>query len=133
MFARGLLFELETQAPHASLVPAEVMSELVTQRPLNLPGEQIPIVAEVAFQRVAIDDDPVLVAFPRDAIPEVVAICALLGSEIGDHDRNAREHLLELVGQPIDRVNYQRLEIVELRGVGHGTNGRDSPASEGVF
>ena len=47
----------------------------MAQGPLDLPGEQIAVVAEVAFQRVAVDDDPVLVAFARDAVAEVLAVC----------------------------------------------------------
>lgn len=88
----------EAEASHASLIPAEVVSKLVTQGPLDLAGKQIPVVAKVTLQRVAIDDDPVLIAFARDAIPEVLAVGVLLGSEIGDYDRNVRQHLLELVG-----------------------------------
>jgi hypothetical protein len=127
MFARGLLFELETQAPDASLVPAEVMGELVTQGPLDLPSEQIPVVAKVAFQRVAIDDDPILIAFTRDTVPEVLAIRVLPRSEIGDDDSDAGQHFLKFLGKPIDRINDKRLEIVELGSVRHDTNGRHSP------
>ncbi len=127
MFARGLLFELETQAPDASLAPAEVMSELVAQGPLDLPGEQIPVVAEVAFQRVAIDDDPVLIAFARDAIPEVLAIRVLPRSKIGDDHSDAGQHFLKFLREPIDRIDDKRLEIVELGSVRHDTNGRHSP------
>ncbi len=115
----------ETQASDAPLVPTEVMSELMAQGSLDLAGKQVPVVTEVAFQRVAVDHDPVLVAFPRDAVPEVLAISVLFGTEVGDHDRDVRENLLELVGQPIDCVNHQHLEIVELGCVCHDTNGRD--------
>ncbi len=52
--------------------------------------------AEVALQRVAVDDDPVLIAFARNAVSEVLAVRMCFGSEIGDYDRDVRQYLLEL-------------------------------------
>lgn len=106
MFARGLSGS-ETQASHAPLIPTEMMSELVAQRPLDLAGEQVPVMAEVPFQGVAIDDYPVLVPFTRDAVSEVLTICVLIRSEIGDDDRDAGEHFLKFIGEAIDRIYYQ--------------------------
>jgi hypothetical protein len=48
-----------------------MVGELMAQGPLDLPGEEVAIVAEIAFERVPVDDDPVLVLFPRDPIPKV--------------------------------------------------------------
>jgi hypothetical protein len=123
----------EAEATHPTLVPAEMVSQLVAQGPLDLPGEQVPVVAEVTFQRVAVDDDPVLVAFPRDAVAEVLAVRVLLGPTIRDHDSDLGQHLLEFVGQPVDRVDDQGLEVVELRTVGHDTNGRGSSYPHGAM
>lgn len=91
----------------------------MAQGPLDLTGEEIAIVAEIAFERVPVDDDPILVLFPRDSVPEVLAICARLGPEIGDHHRHPGQHLLEFVWQPVDRIDDQQLELVKLRGIGH--------------
>src|SRR5918997_897205 len=52
----------EPELAHALLGPAEVMGELVAQRALDLAGEQLGVVAEVALERVLIDHDAVLVA-----------------------------------------------------------------------
>ncbi len=109
----------QSQSPHPPLVPAEVVGELVAQGPLDLPGEEGAIVAEVALQRVAIDDDPVLIAFARDAVAGVLTVRMDLGSEVGHHHGDLRQHLLEFVRQPVDRVGDQRLELIEVRRFGH--------------
>ena len=64
------------------------MGELVAQGALDLAGEQRPVVAEVPFQRVAVDHDPVLVVFAGDAVAEVLAVGVDLGAEVGDDDRD---------------------------------------------
>lgn len=97
------------------LVPAEVMGELVTQGPLDLAGEQLPVVAEITFQCVAVDHDPVLIAIARDAVAEVLAVGVLFTAEIGDDDRDALENLLEFLRQGVDCVRDQRLEVIRLR------------------
>lgn len=74
------------------------MGKLVTQGPLDLAGEQVTVMTEVTFQRVPVDDDSVLIAFARDAVSEVLAVCMYLGSQIGDHDRDVRQYLLEFIG-----------------------------------
>jgi hypothetical protein len=107
------------------------MSELVTQGPLDLAGKQIAVMAKVTLQSVAIDDDSILVAFARDTISEVLAICMCLGPEIGDHDRDFRQYLLEFAGQPIDRIDNHRFELIES-GVGHTSNTRAAIEREGL-
>src|SRR5690349_19952350 len=57
--ARGRLSESESA--DAPLVPAQVMGELMAQGPLDLAVEKVGLMPEVAFERVAIDHDPVLV------------------------------------------------------------------------
>ena len=78
----------ESEAADAALVPAEVVGELVAQGPLDLAGEQLAVVAEVALEGVAVDHDPVLVAFAGDAVAEVLAVGVVLGAEVGDDDRD---------------------------------------------
>lgn len=118
------------KAADAALVPAEVMGELVTQGSLDLAGKEVAVVAEVALQRVAIDHDPVLVAFAGDTVPVVHAVGAMLGAEIGDDDRDVLEHLLKFLRQRVDGVGDEGFELVEVRGVGHASNRRDLGASE---
>ena len=86
---RPLARTSEAEAADAALVPAEVVGELVAQGALDLAGEQVAIVAEVPFQGVAVDDDPVLVAFAGDAVAVVLAVGVVLGTEVGDDDRDA--------------------------------------------
>jgi hypothetical protein len=87
----------------------------VPQGPLDLPGEQLAVVAEIAFERVAVDDDSVLVAFRRHAVAEVLAVGMALGAEIGDDDRHPSEEALEFLGKGVDRVRHEVLEAVRLR------------------
>ena len=101
----------------------------MTQGSLDLAGEQVSVVAEVALQRVAVDDDPVLIAFASQTVSEVVTVRMRLGTEIGDHHRDVRQNLLEFVGQPVDRIDDQRFELVELGSVGHVSNSRGRGAS----
>ena len=50
---------LEAEIAHAGLVPAEVVSQLVAERPLDLRAEEIGVVAEVALERVLVEHDAV--------------------------------------------------------------------------
>jgi glutathione S-transferase len=108
-----------------------MVSELMAQRSLDLLGEQVPIVAKVALQRVPEDHDSILIAFARDTVSPVLTVRMLLGSEVGDNDGDACQYLLEFLGQPIDRIDDQRFEPIGIRGVEHATNGsaRDLPGS----
>ena len=112
----------EAESPHPGLIPAEVMRQLVTEGDLDLLRQQFAVVAEVPFQGVAVDHDPVLVAFAGKPVAVVLAVGAFLGPEVRDDDRDARQHLLELVGEAVDRVGDERFERIELGLTGHAVN-----------
>jgi hypothetical protein len=86
----------------------------VPQGLLDLAGEQLPVVAEVTFERVAVDDDPVLVAFGRDPVAEVFAVGMAFGTEIGDDHRDPLQDSLEFLGKRVDRVGHEGFEAVRL-------------------
>lgn len=96
------------------LVPAEMVGQLVPQRPLDLTGEQLAIVAEVPLQGVAVDHDPILEAFGGDAVPEVLAVGVALVAEIGDDDRDPLQHPLEFLREGIDRIGDEGFEAIWL-------------------
>jgi hypothetical protein len=96
-----------------------MVGELVAQGSLDLTGQQIAIVPEVAFEGVAIDHDPVLVALAGDPVAEVVAVGVVLGAEVGDDHRDPFQDLLELLRQGVDRVGDKGLEPIRLRLVRH--------------
>jgi hypothetical protein len=50
---------LEPEVAHAELVEPHVVRELVAHRLRHLGAQQVRVVAEVAPQGVAVDDDPV--------------------------------------------------------------------------
>jgi len=76
-------------------------------------------VAEIAFEGVAVDHDPVLVAIAGDAVAEVMAVGMVLGSELGDDHGHRFEDALELLRQSIDRVGDESFEFVWRRRVVH--------------
>jgi|SRR5689334_19763432 len=96
-----------------------MVRELVTQRALDLAGEQRPIVPKVTFQRIPVDDDPVLVLSASNSVTEILTISSNLMSQVGDNDCHARQYLLEFLWQPIDRVDDQRFELLGLGRVPH--------------
>lgn len=109
----------------------------MTQGLLDLAGKQVTVMAEVTHQRVTVDDDPVLIVFARETISDVLAVCMYFVSEIGYHDRDVRQYLLEFSRQSIDCIDNQGLELVELRSIGHASNDREpstsSTAATGAF
>ena len=78
-----------------------------------------PVVAEIAFQGVAIDHDPILITVSRDSVAEVVTVGMMLGAEVGDDNGDAFEHPLELLRQGVDRIGDKRFELIELGLLGH--------------
>ena len=91
-----------------------MVGELVAQGLLDLAGEQLAVVAEVPLERVAVDHDPVLVAFGGDPVAEVLAVGVPLGAEVGDDHRHPLQQPLELLREGVDRVGHEGLEAVRL-------------------
>jgi hypothetical protein len=114
----------EAEAADTALVPADVVGQLMAQSALDLAGEQLSIVAKVALQGVAVDDDPVLVPIVDDTIAEVLAVSAMLGAKIGDDHGDVFEQLPQLRRQGVDRVGNQPFELPHSIVVGHRGNGR---------
>ena len=90
------------------------MAKLVAQRPLHLPRKQVAVVAEVAFQGVAVDHDPVLVAFRRDPVAEVLAVGVAIAAKVADHHGHPLQHPLEFLGKPVDRIRDEGFERIRL-------------------
>ena len=70
---------------------------------------------EVPLERVAVDDDAVLVTLARDPVAEILAIGMALGAEIGDNYRHLLQQALEFTRQSVDGVGDQGFEFVRLR------------------
>lgn len=87
----------------------------MTQRLLDLPGKQLAVMPEVAFEGVAVDHDPVLVAVSGDPVAEVLAVGLAFEAEVGDDHRHPLQQTLEFHGKSVDRVSDQSLEAVRLR------------------
>ena len=66
---------------------------------------------EVAQQRVAEDDDPVVVVVAGDGVALVEPVGAGLAALVGDHDRHAIERLVQQVRQVVERVAHELLEV----------------------
>jgi hypothetical protein len=49
--------------------------------------------------------------------------------KVRHHDRDPRQDFLEFNRQPIDRIDDQGLELVELRSIGHASNDRDASSA----
>lgn len=107
-----------------------MVGQLVAQGSLHLPGQQLGVVAEVALERVAVDDDPVLVPFSRDPVAEVLAVGPVLGATIGDDHRHLLQQLPEFLGQGVDRVCDQGFELVRLGFAFHATRVRGGLAKQ---
>src|SRR5438270_2653537 len=108
----------QAQVANPALVPAEVVRELVAKRALDLRREQLPVVSEVALERVLIEHDSALVVPARDGVAEVVAVRAVLGAEARNHDRGHLEQALEVGWEAIDGVGDEQLELGRLRAGG---------------
>src|SRR5919198_2133165 len=78
--------ELQPQVPHPELVEADVMGQLVAHRARDLLAEKVGIVAEVAAQGVAVDDDAVGHVVAGRAIAVVEAVGAAAPAAVGDDD-----------------------------------------------
>ena len=103
---------LEAELADAPLVPAEVVGELVAERSLDLGAKQVRVPAEVALERVLVEDDAVGVVVAGDGVAEVVAVGAVLGAEMRDDHGRGVEQLLELGRQVVDGVGDEDVELV---------------------
>ena len=71
------------------------------------------VVAEVALERVLVDDDAVRVDVAGDGAADVVAVGAVLVTAAGDGHRCGLEQLAEPLRQVVERLHH---ELVELAG-----------------
>src|SRR3954470_10964794 len=77
---------LQAEPAHAHLVEADVMGELVAHRARHLVAQQVGVVAEVAAQRVAEDDDPVVGVVAGGGVAHVQAVGTVAAALAGDDD-----------------------------------------------
>ena len=68
-----------------------MVRQLVAHRARHLRAQQVGVMPEVPQQRVAEDDDPVVVVVVGDGVALVEAVRAGLSALVGDDDRNAVE------------------------------------------
>src|SRR5436305_5209870 len=103
---------LEPQPPYALLVPTQVVGQLVAHRPCDLGLQEIRVVAEVAQQRVAEDDDPVVEVVTRDRVPLVETVGALSAPAVGDDHGDVLERAVELEREVVERGTDERAEVL---------------------
>ena len=68
--------------------------------------------AEVAPQRVAEDHDPVVRVVAPRAAALIQPVGAAPAPAVGDHDRDMRKRVAQQVGQVVQRVAHQLLEVL---------------------
>src|SRR3954468_3028017 len=78
----------EAEALHAELVEADVVGELVPHRPDHLVAQEVGVVAEVATQGVAEDDDAIGDRVARGAVALIEAVGVVAPALVGDDDRH---------------------------------------------
>src|SRR4051812_35584438 len=96
----------EAQVTYPALIPAEVVAELVAHDALDLRSQQLGVVAEVALQRVLVDDDAIRIDVAGDRAAHVVAVRMMLVTASGDDDRRALEQLAELLRQLVEGLHH---------------------------
>ena len=84
----------------------------MAQRALDLAREQRPVVAEIPFEGVPVEHDPVLVAFAGQPVAEVLAVGSPLAPELRDDHRHLLEQTPEFLRQRVDRVRHQGFELL---------------------
>src|SRR6478672_94182 len=109
----------EAEVAHAELVEADVVGELVADGAGDLVAQQVGVVAEVAAQRVAVDDDPVGDVVAGGAVAVIEPVGAPAAAAVGDDDRDVvvLDERAQQVGQLVERVAHQLLEVVVVVGV----------------
>src|SRR4051812_13008350 len=108
---------LQAEAAHAHLVEADVMGQLVAHGARDLVAQQVGVVAEVAAQRVAEDDDPVVGVVARGGVADVQAVGAVAPALVGEDDRHVLEGVAQQVGQVVERVAHELLEVLVVERV----------------
>ena len=94
-----------------------MVGELVADRAYDLLAKQVGVVAEVAAQRVAVDDDAVgHVVWPRRRGRGRRRGAAYA---VGDHDGDVvvLDQAAQQIGQLVERVAHRLLEVVVVVGV----------------
>src|SRR4051812_195176 len=104
----------EAELAHAELVGPQVMGELVADGARHLVAQKLGVMPEVAQQRVAEDDDAVGVVVARGRVALVEAVRAVAAPAVGDHDRDVVERLDQEVGQVVERLAHQLLEVLRV-------------------
>ena len=99
------------ELPDAELVGPQVVRQLVAHGPRDLRAQLVGVVPEVAQQRVAEDDDAVGHVVAGDAVALVEAVRAVAPALVGDHDGDVLERLQQQVGQVVERLAHQLLEV----------------------
>jgi hypothetical protein len=87
------------------------VGQLVAHGALDLRPEQLGIVAEVALQRVPVNDDAIRVGVASDGAADVVAIGVVLATATGDDHRRAFEQCAEIVRQVVQGLHHQLVEF----------------------
>src|SRR6185436_5531845 len=101
----------QPQLADAELVGAEVVCQLVAHRARDLRAQLVRVVAEVAQQRVAEDDDPVRVVVAGRGVPLVEPVGAVAAPLVGDHDGDVVERAQQQVREVVERLAHELLEV----------------------
>ncbi len=82
----------------------------------DLVAQELRVVGEVAAQGVAEDDDAVVVVVADGAVALVEPVGAPATPAVGDDDGDVRERVAKQVGEVVERVTDELLEVVVVRG-----------------
>src|SRR6188472_3444024 len=109
----------EPEVADAELVEADVVGELVAHRARDLVAQQVGVVPEVAAQGVAVDHDAVGDVVAAGAVAVVEAVGAPAPAAVGDDDRDVvvLDEVAQKVGEVVERVAHELLEVVVVVGV----------------
>src|SRR3954451_21092236 len=107
----------QAELPYSELVGAEMVGQLVTDRPGHLRAQLVRVVAEVAQQGVAEDDDAVGVVVARDRVALVHAVGPVAAPLVGDDHGDVLERAQQQVGQVVERLADQLLEVLGIAGI----------------
>src|ERR1700730_10710060 len=99
---RGLGTRSQAQVSHAALVEPDVMGELMAHGAGALVAQLLGVLAEVAPQRVAVDDDAVGHVVAGRTVAVVEPVGAAPAAAVGDHDRDVV--VLDEVAQEVGQV-----------------------------